>query len=70
MWGYMLAGPAWGTWAGMGEHWFVVLGWLGIPLVFAHPLGPSRLTGIITILGLTLWFVAGFISVLYEFEVG
>ena len=43
-------------------HPSVSLGWLGLLLILAHPWRPGVVTGVATILGLVLWFFAGFVA--------
>ena len=64
-WGLMLAGPVWGSSLGMGEHHsFIAFGWLGLPLAMAHPLKPHAVSGVLTVVGVALWFWAGFLSII------
>jgi hypothetical protein len=61
VWAIVMGGPVVGTSWGMTEfHTSVAVGWLGLPLVPAHPFRPNAATGCLTILGLALWFFAGF----------
>ena len=39
------------------------LGFIGMLLLFAHPIRPSLITAVWTILGFLLWFLASFVSV-------
>jgi hypothetical protein len=45
-------------------HPAFTLAWLGLPMILAHPLRPCGLTGFLTVLGLLLWFFAGFLAVM------
>jgi hypothetical protein len=61
VWAIVMAGPilaaAWGL-----SVWPV--GWFGLPLIRAHPLGPSWWTGLLTALGFSLWYFTGFLAVM------
>jgi hypothetical protein len=39
-----------------------MLGWLSVPLLFAHPLWPGKLTASLTLVALFWWFVAGWLN--------
>ena len=43
----------------------VLLGFVAILLLFAHPLRPSWVTAVVSILGLMLWFLASFFTVIW-----
>ena len=60
-WAYILAGP---LTAGIlhALHWSTPVGWLGLILVWAHPIRPHPLTGLATGLGLALWCFAGLVT--------
>jgi hypothetical protein len=61
VWATVMGGPVVGTAWDMGSG--ISLGWLGLLLIPAHPVRPSVATGCITLLGLALWFFAGFVTV-------
>lgn len=42
----------------------IELGWLGMCLIPAHPIRPHWATGLLTLIGLVLWFFAGFITII------
>jgi hypothetical protein len=64
LWLAVMSGPLIGSWMGLMNYAPpVCAGWLGLFLIAAHPLRPSRLTAFITILGLLVWFFAGFFTV-------
>src|SRR5262245_18441641 len=61
VWAWFMGGPILGTSWGMLEfHLLIGLGWLGLPLIPAHPIRPSMATAWLTAAGLTLWFLSGF----------
>lgn len=70
-WLWFMSGPFCVFVMGINEitHPFVVscvlLGFIGMLLLFAHPLRPSRFTAVVSILGLILWFLASFITVIW-----
>jgi hypothetical protein len=47
-----------------------MFGILSIPLIVAHPIRPSVVTGCISAVGLVFWFWAGLISIIYCFYAG
>lgn len=38
------------------------MGWLGALLALVHPIKPNVITGFVTIIGLILWFLSGFVA--------
>ncbi len=65
VWTSVMSGPIVGTVRSMVEfHPSIGLGWLGLLLMPAHPLRPNAGTGFVTVLGLFLWFFAGFMTVM------
>jgi hypothetical protein len=66
VWASVMGGPVVGTAWGMAEFHptFFVLGWLGLPLALAHPVRPQVATACLTIIGLVLWFFAGFLAMI------
>ena len=59
-------GPVVGSVLGMGQYYpEVSLGWLSLLPMATHPCRPSFATGCVTVVGLLLWFGAGFASLLY-----
>jgi hypothetical protein len=65
VWAYVMSGPAAGTaWGMVDFHPSVGLGWLGLALALAHPLRPLPATGVVTALGLAVWFFSGFVAVM------
>jgi hypothetical protein len=64
-WAFVMGGPIVGTAWGMGEyHPIILLGWLGLLMIPAHPCHPHPATGCVTLLGFSLWFFAGFLTVM------
>ena len=64
-WVYVMGGPIMGTAWGMGDLFAVIpLGWLGLLLIPAHPCYPHPVTACFTLLGLCVWFFAGFCAVM------
>jgi hypothetical protein len=55
-------GPVAGTAWGIGYYLPVKLGWVGLLLMPAHCCCPNLATACVTILGLVLWFFAGFVA--------
>ncbi len=65
IWCSLMGGPIVGTAWGMAEfHPSIMLGWLGLLLIPAHPIRPSLATGCVTAVGLFLWFFAGFLAMM------
>lgn len=65
IWAAIMGGPVTGTvWNLASSHLAISFGWLGLLLVPAHPIRPNWVTGLITTVGLILWFFAGFYSVM------
>ena len=65
IWVAVMGGPVWGsTWDISSVLNAVAYGWLGLLLVPAHPMRPHWATGLLTAIGLALWFFVGFITVL------
>jgi hypothetical protein len=65
-WALMLTGPILLIVMGGGPVPDVVggavcLGWVALPALFAHPVRPNVLTGVITALGAFFWFTSGVI---------
>src|SRR5437868_1831115 len=57
---YGILGPLGAAMLGVAEsHHDVAIGWLGAPLMFAHPTLPNPITALLTILGFALWFFVG-----------
>jgi len=52
---YLSGGPSWGQYVLQSALFLVLI----FTMLFAHPIHPSRRTVIITILGITLWFLFG-----------
>jgi len=48
----------------------ILLGWLGLLLIPAHPCYPRPATACVTLLGFYLWFFAGFLWVMVAVIVG
>jgi hypothetical protein len=62
-WAIVMGGPIGGTAWGMCEYYPIILvGWLGLLLIPAHPCCPHPATGCVTLLGFALWFFAGFLT--------
>lgn len=59
-WMVILAGPL-NARAFFPFSWAIPLGWLGLVLVWAHPIRPHVITGVATALGLALWLFAGWL---------
>ncbi len=62
-WAVVMGGPIAGTVfgvAGISLLW----GWLGALLILTHPIRPSEKTACLTVLGLLLWFSAGFVTMM------
>jgi hypothetical protein len=65
VWAHVMGGPIVGTAWGMAEfHPMIGLGWLGLFLAPAHPVRPHPVMGCLTVLGLALWFFAGFLAMM------
>jgi hypothetical protein len=65
VWVSVMGGPIIGTAWGISEfHPSINLGWLGLLLIPAHPLCPNTVTKCVTFLGLSLWFFAGFLTMM------
>lgn len=63
-WVFVMGGPIVGTWWGMATfHLGIGLGWLGLLLAPSHALWPNSATAAFTLVGLGLWFVAGFLTI-------
>src|SRR5262245_11915290 len=60
-WACIMAGPCM---AGMfpALHWSTPMGWVGMLLIWAHPIRPNVLTGMATVLGVILWLIAGLVT--------
>jgi hypothetical protein len=43
----------------------LLLAWLSLPAVFAHPVKPNVVTGGLTLLALFLWFSAGWLTMIW-----
>lgn len=65
VWGLVMGGPVFGTARGV-VHLFpsIGLGWLGLLFIPAHAFRPNIATACVTLLGLSLWFFAGFLAVI------
>jgi hypothetical protein len=65
IWAVIMGGPVLDTLKGLTNAPLVtVLGWLGLLLTVAHPARPHWATGLMTVIGILLWFFAGFLSAL------
>ena len=65
VWASVMGGPIVGTAWGMAAfHSAIGLGWLGLLITLAHPLRPSLATAWLTLVGLGLWFFAGFVAMI------
>jgi hypothetical protein len=65
LWAVVMGGPIVGTAWGMGEyHPIILVGWLGLLMIPAHPCHPHPVTGGVTLLGFSLWYFAGFFAVM------
>jgi hypothetical protein len=66
VWAWVMAGPVAGFAWGLADFIPTVtgLGWLGLLLVPAHPVCPKVATGWVTVVGLSLWFFAGFVAMM------
>jgi hypothetical protein len=65
VWASVMGGPVAGTAWGIAEfHPSIMLGWLGLLLIPAHPMRPCAVTGCVTVVGLSLWFFAGFLAIM------
>ena len=63
---FIACGPVLGWFYGIGAfHAVIHIGWLGLMLMFAHPIYPKPATGMMTIFGLFLWFGSGVLSLGY-----
>jgi hypothetical protein len=61
----IMSGPLIGTAWGIAEfHSAIYLGWLGLVLIPAHPARPCIATACVTVIGLSLWFFAGFLAIM------
>jgi hypothetical protein len=64
-WAYVMGGPIIGAVWGVDKYFPVILlGWLGLLMIPAHPCHPHPVTGCVTLLGFSLWFFAGFLAVM------
>jgi hypothetical protein len=65
VWAGVMSGPILGTaWEMHPFHTFICLGWLGLILILAHPVYPKTATACITLVGLLLWFLVGFVEMM------
>jgi hypothetical protein len=65
VWASVMGGPIVGTAWGMPEyHPSLLLGWLGLLLLPAHPMCPHAVTAWVTLLGFSLWFFAGWLAMM------
>jgi hypothetical protein len=66
VWAWVMAGPVAGFAWEMADFIpnVTALGCLGLLLVPAHPLCPNVATGCVTVVGLSLWFFAGFATMM------
>jgi hypothetical protein len=64
VWATVMLGPVTETIRGsvMLSPWVNRFGWLGLALISAHPIRPHWATGLLTFIGLKLWFFAGIIA--------
>src|SRR5262245_37544379 len=69
-WALMMTGPVLSVIFGMefpppllGA--LVLVAWLSLPALFAHPVKPNALTGALTLLALFLWFSAGWLTMIW-----
>jgi hypothetical protein len=64
-WVAIMGGPVLGTSEIFGPFpWITGLGYLGLLLIPAHPTRPHGATGLVTVIGFLLWFLAGFYTAL------
>jgi hypothetical protein len=65
VWTWVMGGPVVGSSWGLAEFSPVIaLGWLGLLLISAHPLQPGMSTGCVTLVGFSLWYFAGFWTIM------
>lgn len=65
IWVVIMGGPVFDTLKGLtNAPLLTALGWLGLLLIAAHPSRPHWATGLLTVIGLQLWFFAGLLSAL------
>jgi hypothetical protein len=65
VWASVMGGPIVGTGPGMAVlHVPFGLGWVGVLLMPAHALWPNAAGGCVTVCGLVLWFLAGFLGMM------
>lgn len=65
IWVVIMGGPVFDTLKGLtNAPLLTALGWLGLLLIAAHPSRPHWATGLLTVIGLLLWFFAGLLSAL------
>jgi hypothetical protein len=62
VWASVMGDPIVGTaWGLAGFHPVIALVWLGLHLAPSHPVRPNPVTVCLTLIGLALWFFAGFV---------
>ncbi len=65
VWGTVMSGPVVGTLYGLGGFpTGIMIGWVGALLVPSPVLRPGWFTALAAIVGLGLWFFAGFLTVM------
>ncbi|MEZ6143616.1 MAG: hypothetical protein R3B84_23880 [Zavarzinella sp.] len=42
-----------------------ILGWLGFPAMFAHPIFQNTASKVVTVIGTICWFISGFMALVY-----
>jgi hypothetical protein len=68
-WAWMMTGPIFLVVLGVSASptyvaSAVTLAWMSIPLIFAHPVRPGKLTAGLTLSALFLWFHAGWLALI------
>jgi hypothetical protein len=66
VWLAILSGPGFATARGsLGNIPVVAIGWLGIPLIAAHLIRPSKTMAWVAVVGIVIWLLSGWIAAIY-----
>jgi hypothetical protein len=55
---WVVSGPLAATRRDVQDVW--LLGWMGALMAFVHPIRPTSVAALVTIVGIALWFLSGF----------